>query len=176
MAKDWILSFSISPFNEYSGLISFRIDWVDLLAVQGTLKSLLQHHSPKASILQHSDFFIVELPHAYLITGKTIALTRWTFFCKVMSLLFNMLSRFVVFFLPRSKSFNFIGAVTVHSGFGAQKIKSVTASIVSPSICHEVMGLDAMILVVCKLSFKLFFSLPLSLSSRGFSVPFCFLL
>ena len=101
--KDWVLSFSISLFNEYSGLISFRIDWFDFLAVQGTLKTLLQHHSSKASILRHSDFFIVQLPHPYLTTRKTIALTRWTFVGKVMSLLFNMLSRFIIAFLPRSK-------------------------------------------------------------------------
>ena len=98
----WSFSFSISPSNEYSGLISFRIDWVDLLAGQGTLKSLLQHHSSKASILQHSAFFIVQLLHPYMATGKTIALTRWTFVGKVMSLLFNMLSRLVITFLPRS--------------------------------------------------------------------------
>ena len=96
-------SFSISPSNEYSGLISFRINWLDLLAVQWTLKSLLQCHSSKASILQHSSFFIVQLSHLYMTTGKTIALTRWTFVGKVMSLLFNMLSRFVMAFLPRSK-------------------------------------------------------------------------
>ena len=99
--KDW--KFSISPSNEYSGLISFRIDWLDLLAVQGTLKSLLQHHSFKASILQHSAFFIVQLSHQYMTTGKTIALTRWTFVDKVMSLLFNMLSSSVITFLLRSK-------------------------------------------------------------------------
>ena len=93
----------ISPSNEYSGLISFRMDWLDLLAVQGTLKSLLQHHSSKASILQHSAFYLVQLSHPYVITGKTIALTRWTFVGKVMSLLFNMLSRLVIAFLPRSK-------------------------------------------------------------------------
>ena len=96
-------SFSITPSNEYSGLISFRIDWFDLLAVQGTLKSLLQHHSSKAPILQCSVFFIVQLSHPYMTTGKTIALTRWTFVGKVMSLLFNMLSRLVIDFLPRSK-------------------------------------------------------------------------
>ena len=96
-------SFSISPSNEYSGLISFRMDWLDLLAVQGTLKSLLQHHSSKASILRCSVFFIVQLSHPYMTTGKTIALTRWTFVDKVMSLLFNMLSRLVITFLPRSK-------------------------------------------------------------------------
>ena len=101
--KYWSFSFSISPSNEYSGLISFRIDWLDLLAVQGTLKSLLQHHSSKASILQCSFFFIVQLSHPCMTTGKTRALTRWTFVGKVMSLLFNMLSRLVITFLPKSK-------------------------------------------------------------------------
>ena len=101
--KYWSFSFSISPSNEYSGLISFRMDWIGLLAVQGTLKSLLQYHSSKASILQHSAFFIVQLSHTYMTTGKNIALTRWTFVGKVMSLLFNMLSRMVITFLPRSK-------------------------------------------------------------------------
>ena len=101
--KYWRFSFNISPSNEYSELISFRMDWLDLLAVQGTLKSLLQHHSSKASILQCSAFFIVQLSHPYTTTGKTIALTRWTFVGKVMSLLFNMLSRLVITFLPRSK-------------------------------------------------------------------------
>ena len=99
----WSFSFNISPSNEYTGLISFRIDWLDLLAVQGTLKSLLQHHSSKGSILWHSAFFIVQLSHPYMTTGKTIALTRWTFVGKVMSLLFNMLSRLVINFLLRSK-------------------------------------------------------------------------
>ena len=102
--KYWSSSFSISPSNEYSGLISLRMDWLDLLAVQGTLKSLLQHHSSKASILQHSAFFIVQLSHSYMATRKTIALTRWTFVGKEMSLLFNILSRLVITFLPRSKS------------------------------------------------------------------------
>ena len=101
--KDWRFSFSISPSNEYSGLISFRNDWFDLLAVQGTLKRLLQHHSSKASILRRSAFFIVQLSHPYMTTGKTVALTRWTFVGKVMSLLFNMLSRLVIAFLPRNK-------------------------------------------------------------------------
>ena len=101
--KYWSFSFSISPSNEYSGLISFRMDWLDLLAVQGTLKSLLQDHSSKASILWHSVFFIVQLSHPYMTTGKTIALTRWTFVGKLMSLIFNMLSRLVITFLPRSK-------------------------------------------------------------------------
>ena len=101
--KYWRFRFSISPSNEYSGLISFRMDWLDLFAVQGTLKSLLQHHSSKASILQLSAFFIVQLSHPYMTTGKTIALTRWTFVGKVMSLLFDMLSRLIITFLPRSK-------------------------------------------------------------------------
>ena len=101
--KYWSFSFNISPFNEHAGLMSFRIDWLDLLAVQGTLKSLLQHHSSKASILPHSSFFMVQLSHPYMTTGKTIALTRWTFVGKVMSLLLNMLSRLVITFLPRNK-------------------------------------------------------------------------
>ena len=101
--KYWSFSFSISPSNEHPGLISFMMDWLDLLAVQGTLKSLLQHYSSKASILQRSAFFTVQLSHPYMTTGKTIALTRWTFVGKVMSLLFNMLSRLVITFLPRSK-------------------------------------------------------------------------
>ena len=101
--KYWSFSFNISPFNEHPGLISFRIDWLDLLVVQGTLKSLLQHHSSKASLLQCSAFFILQLSHPYMTMGKTIALTRWIFVGKVMSLLFNMLSRLVITFLPRSK-------------------------------------------------------------------------
>ena len=109
--KYWRFSFSISPSNEYSGLISFRMDWLDLLADQGTLKSLLQHHSSKASILQCSAFFIVQLSHPYMTTGKIIALTRRTFVGKVMSLLFNMLSRLVITFLSRSKCLNFVAAV-----------------------------------------------------------------
>ena len=131
--------------NEYSGLISFRIDWFDLLAVQGTLKSLLQHHSSKVLILQHSAFFIVQLSHPYMITGKTIALTRWTFVSKVISLLFNMLSRLVITFLLRSKHL-FISWLQSPSAVILEppKIKSAT---VSPSICHEVMGPDAMMLV-----------------------------
>ena len=102
--KYWSFSLSISPSNEHSGLLSFRMDWLDLLAVQGTLKSLLQHHSSKPSILQHSTFFTVQLSHPYMTTGKAIALIRWTFVGKVISLLFNMLSRLVITFLPRSKS------------------------------------------------------------------------
>ena len=113
-------SFSIICFNEYSGLISFRINWFDLLAVQGPLRSLLQS---KALILRYSAFFMVQLSHPYMTTGKTIALMIWTFFGKVMSLLFNTLSWFVIAFLPRSKSFNFVIAVTIHSDFGAQENK-----------------------------------------------------
>ena len=120
--KDCSFSFSINPSNEYSRLISFRIDWSDLLAVQGTLKGLLQHHSSKASILEHSAFFMVQLSHPYMTTGKTKALSRRTFVGKVMSLLFNMLSRLVKTFLPRSKHlFNFMAAVTICSDFGAPK-------------------------------------------------------
>ena len=124
--KYWSFSFNISSSNEYPGLISFRMGWLDLLAVQGTLKSLLQHHSSKASIRWHSAFFIVQLSHPYMTTGKTIALTRWTFVDKVMSLLFNMLSRLVITFLPRSKrlliTINLI-AFSICSDFGAQKNK-----------------------------------------------------
>ena len=116
----WSFSFNISPSSEHSGLISFMMDWLDLLAVQGTLKSFLQHHSSKALILQCSAFFIVQLSPPYITTGKTIALTRWTFVSKVMSLLFNMLSRLVITFLPRRKSFNFMAAVTICSDFGAK--------------------------------------------------------
>ena len=132
--KYWSFSFSISPSNEYSGLISFRMDWLDL-EVQGNLKSLLQHHSSKASILQCSAFFMVQLSHLYMTTGKTIALTRQTFVGKVMSLLFSKLSRLVIAFLPRSKRFliswlQSTSAVILEP----KKIKSVTVSIVSPSI------------------------------------------
>ena len=121
--KYWSFSFNISPSNEHSGLISFRMGWLDLLSVQGTLKSLLQHHSSKASILQHSTFFIVQLSHPHMTTGKTIAWTRWTFVDKVMSLLFNMLFRLVIASCPRSKYLNFIAAVTICSDFGAEKNK-----------------------------------------------------
>ena len=149
--KYW--SFSISPSNEYSGLISFKIDWFDLLAVQGTLKGLLQHHSTKASILCHSAFFMVQLLHTYMTTEKTIALTRWTFVGKVMSLLFNMLSRFFKAFLPRSKCL-LISWLQSSSAviLEPKKMKSVTVSIVFPSICHEVMGPDVMILLFLMLS------------------------
>ena len=144
-AKYWSFSFSISPSKEIPGLISFRIDWLDLVAVQGTLKSLLQHHSSKPSIIRHSAFFTVQLSHPYMTTGKTIALTRRTFVGKVMSLLFNMLSRLVITFLPRSKHL-FISWLQSPSAVILEppKIKSDT---VSPSICHEVMGPDAMIFV-----------------------------
>ena len=121
--KYWSFSFSISPSNEHSGLISFKIDWFDLLAVQGTLKSLLQYHSSKASILQCSAFFIVQFSHPYMTTGKTIALTRWIFVGKITSLLFNMLSRLVIAFLPRSKCLNFMAAITICSDFGAPQNK-----------------------------------------------------
>ena len=124
------------------------MDWLDLLVVQGTLKSLLQHHSSKASILGHSAFFIVQLSHPYMTTGKTVALTRWTFVGKVMFLLFNRLSRFVIIFLPRGKHLliSWLQSPSVVI-LEPQNIKSVTVSIVSPSICHEVMGPDAMIFV-----------------------------
>ena len=123
------------------------MDCLDLLAVQGTLKSLLQYHSSKESILRHSTFFIVQISHPYMTNGKTIALTRGTYVGKVMSLLFNMLSRLVISFLLRSKRLNFIASVTICSDFGAQKLKFVTLSTVSPSISNEMMGPDAMILV-----------------------------
>ena len=143
--KYWSFNYSISPSNEYSGLISFRIDWFDLLAVQETLKSLLQHHSLKASILQCSAFFIVQLSHPYMTTGKTIALTRWTFVGKVMSLLLNMLSRLVITFLQRSNRLliSWLQSPSVVI-LEPRKIKSDT---VSPSISHEVVGPDAMIFV-----------------------------
>ena len=124
--KYWSCSFSISPSNEYSGLISFRMNWLDLLAVQGSLKSLLQHHSSEASILWRSAFFMVQLSHLYVTTGKTIALSRRTFVGKVMSLLFNVPSRLVIAFLPRSKQLNFMAAVTICSDFGAQENKSLS--------------------------------------------------
>ena len=146
--KYWSFSFSIIPSNEHPGLIFFRMDWLDLLAVQGTLKSLLQHHSSKASVLQRSAFFTVQLSHPYMTTGKTIPLTRWTFVGKVISLLFNMLPRLVITFLPRSKRL-LISRLQSTSAVILEppKIKSDTVSTVSPSICHEVMRPDAMILV-----------------------------
>ena len=136
--KYWSFSFSIITSKEIPGLI-FRMDWLDLLAVQGTLKSLLQHHSSKASILQHSAFLIVQLSHPYMTTGKSIALTRRTFVGKVISLLLNMLSRLVITFLPRSKRLLISWLQSPSEVFlEPRKIKSATVSTVSPSICHEV--------------------------------------
>jgi len=142
--KYWSFCFNISASNEHAGLISFRLEWLDLLEVQETVQSLLQHCSSKASILWCSAFFIVQQSHLYIHTGKTIALIRWTFVDKVMSLLFNMLSRLVITFLPRSKRL-LISWLQSPSAviLEPRKIKSAT---VSPSICHEVLGLDAMIL------------------------------
>ena len=137
--KYWSFSFNISPYKEHPGLISFRMDWLDLLAGQGTLKSLLQHHSSKASILQRSVFFTVQLSHPYMTPGKTIALTKWTFVGKVMSLLFNMLSRLVITSLSRSKRV-LISLLKSPSAVILEppKIKSDTVSTISPSISHEV--------------------------------------
>ena len=169
--KYWSCRFSISPSNEYSGLISFRMDWLDLLAVQGTPKNLLQHHSSKASILQCSAFFMVHLSHPYMTTGKTTVLTWWTFVGKVMSLLFDRLSRLVIAFLPRSKCLLVSWLQSPHTVIlEPKKIKSVTVSIVSSSIYHKVMGPDALILVFWMLSFKLAFSLSsFTLISKLFS-------
>ena len=168
--KYW--SYSFSPSNEYSGLISFKIDWFVLFAVQGTLKSLLQHHTSKASILQCSAFFVVQLSHPYMTTGKTIAVTMQTFVGKWCFCFFNTLSRFVIAFLPKSKWILISwllswSAVTLEH----KKIKSVTVSSFSPFICHEVRGLDAMIFIFeCWVLTQLFHS-PLSRSSRGSLVP-----
>ena len=153
--RHWSFSFNISPSNEHSALLSFRMDWLELLAFRGPLKSLLQHYRSKAPILWCSAFFIVQLSHPYMTTGKTIAVTRQIFVDKVMSLLFNMLSRLVITFLPRSKHLLILwlqlsSAVILEP----TKIKSVTISIASPFICHQVMGPDAMILVFWTLSFK----------------------
>ena len=142
--KCWSFSFNISPSNEHPGLISFRMDWLDLLAVQGTLKSLFQYHSSKASILQCSAFFIVQLSHPYMTTGKTIALTRHTFVGKVMSRLFNMLSRLVITFLPRSKRL-FISWLQSPSAAILEPRKIVCHYFHCLPISHEVMGPDAMI-------------------------------
>ena len=149
--KYWSLSFIISPSSEHPGLISCRMDWLDLLAVQGTLKSPIQHYRSKALIFWHSAFFIVQLSHPYMTAGKTIALIRRTFFDKVMSLLFNMLSRLVITFLPSSKCL-LISWLQSPSAVILEppKIKSATVSTASPSICREVMGPDAMILVYIK--------------------------
>ena len=170
--KYWRFSFSISPSNEYSRLISFRMDRLDLLEVQGTLKSLLQHHSSKASILRCSTSFMVQLSHPYMTTRKTIALTRQTFVGKVMSLLFNMLSRLVIAFLPRSKHL-LISWLQSSSAVILEPKKIVSHCF--PRYLPGVMGPDSMILVFRMLSFKPTFHSPLSLSSRGSSVPLCFL-
>ena len=140
----WRISFNICPSNEHPGLISFKMDWLDLLVVQRTLKSFLQHHSSKTSILWRSAFFMVQFSHPYMTTGKTIALMRWTFVGKVMSLLFNMLSQLVVTSPSRSKCL-LISWLQSPSAVILEppKIKSATVSTSSPSICHEVMGLDA---------------------------------
>ena len=153
--KYWSVSFSISPSSECSGLISFRIDWFDFLAVQGALKSLLQHYSSKTSMFQHSAFFMVQISHPYMSTGKTIGLTRQNFGGNVMSLLFNILCRFVITFLSRSKSLLIWWLQSPSTVIlELKKIKFVTVSIVSPSICLEVMGPEGMIFIFWKLSFK----------------------
>ena len=162
LAKYWSFCFRISPSNEYLGLISFMIDWFDLLAVQGTLKSLLQHWNLKASVLWCSSFFVVQLSNLYTTTGKNIALTRQTFVGKVKSLLFNILSRFVIAFLPRSKNLliswlQSLSALILEP----KKRKSVSSSTFPLSICHDKIRTDAMILVFWMLSFKPTFSLPL---------------
>ena len=158
--KYWSFNFGISPSNEYLELISFRMDSFDLLAIQGTLRSLHQHHSSKASILRCSAFYMVQLSHPCVTAGKPIALTRQTFVSKVMSLLFNMLSRCIIAFLPRSKHL-LISRLKSPSTviLEPKKIKSDTVSIVSPCICHEVMGQDAMICIFWNLNFKPAFSL-----------------
>ena len=175
--KYWSFSFCISPSNDYSALISFRIDWLDLLAVLGTHKSLLQHYNSKASILRCSAFFITQLSHPYITTGKTIALTRWTFVGKVMSLLFNKLFRLVIAFLPRSKHL-LISWLQSPSAviLEPKKINSVTVSTISPSICHEVMGPDAMILVFWMLTFKPVFSISFHFHQEAlqFLLAFCY--
>ena len=158
--KYWSFSFNISPSSEYSELLSFRMNWLDHLAIQWTLKSLFQHHSSKASILWQSAFFIVQLSHPYMTTGKTIALTIRAFVGKILSLVFNMLSRLVITFLPKSKHL-LISWVQSPSAVILEppKIQSVIVCTVSPSICHEMMGPDAMILVFLMLSFKPTFAL-----------------
>ena len=151
--KHWSFNFSISPSNKYSGLIFIKIDWFDFLAFQGTRKSILQHHSLKTSVLRRSAFFTVQLSHPYMTTGKTIALTRWTFVGQVLSLLFNAQSSFVSAFLPRSC--HFLSSWLRLPSVEPKKRKSVTTSTYSPSICHAVIGPDVMILVflVCLLLF-----------------------
>ena len=174
--KYWSFSFSITPSKEHPGPISFTMDWLDLFAVQRTLKTLLQHRRSKASILRGSVFFTVQHSHPLMTTGKTIALTRPTYVGKVTSLLLNMLSRLVIIFLPRSKHpliswLQSPSAVTLE----LKKRKSDTLSTVSLSISHEVMGPHAMIFVFWMLSFNQLFHSPLSLSSKGSLVPFHFL-
>ena len=172
--KYWKFSFCISPSGEYSGLISFRMDWLDFFEVQGTLKSLHQHHSSKASILQCSTF-TVQLWHPYMTIGKTIALTRWTFIGRVKSLIFNMLSRFVITFLSRSKHLLilWLRSPSIVTWSPPSKISHCFHFFL---ICHEVMGPDAMILVFeCWVLSQLFHS-PLSPSSRGSLVPLHFLI
>ena len=172
--KYW--SFSISPSNEYSGLISFRINWFDFLSVQGILKNLVQQHTLKASILQRSAFFMVQLSQPDMTTGKTTALTRWILVSKVMSLLFNTPSRFVIAFLLRSKLLliSWLQSPTIMI-LEPKKIKSVTVSIVSLSICHEVIGLDAIILVFWMPGFKaaLFILLFQLQEALSFFFAFC---
>ena len=176
--KYWSFSFSSSPSSDYSGRISFRIDWFDLITVQGTLKSLLQHHSSKASIFWWSAFFMVQTSHPYMPTGKkTITLTIWTVVGRVILVeLFNMLSRLVTAFLSRSKHLQISSLQSPPAVIlQAKKIKSITVSIVSPSICHEVMGLGTRIFISWMLSFKSAFSFSLSPSPRRYLVPLCFL-
>ena len=171
----WSFSFNISPSNGHPGLIFFRMYCLDLLAVQGTLKSLLQHLSSKASIFWRLTSLTAQLSHPHMTTGKTIALTRWTFVCKVMSLLFNMLSRLVITFLPRSKRL-LISWLQSPSAVILEppKIKSATVSTVFPSICHEGTGCHDLCLLNVRVLSQLFHS-PLSLSLRGSSVPLLFL-
>ena len=167
--KYWSFSFSIIPSKEHPGLISFMMDWLDLLAVQGTLKSLLQHHSSKASIFLCSAFLIVQLSHPYMTIGKTIVWLDRPLLAKLMSLLFNMLSRLVIAFLPRSKC---LLISWLQSSFAVilepKKIKSLTVSIVSPSTCHEVMGPDAMIFVFWMLNFMTALSLSYFICIKRF--------
>ena len=176
--KNWSFSFSISPSNEYSGLTSFRMDWLDLLAVQETLKSLLQHHNSKASILWHSDFFIAQLSHPYMTTGNTIALTSQTFFGKVISLLFNMLSRLVMAFLPRSKR-PWISWLQSPSAV-ILELKKKKKSISLFPLFSYIFAMKWWDQMPWSLSFKRWvlsqvFHSPLSFSSRGSLVLLCFL-
>ena len=173
--KYWSFSFSVSPSNECSVLISFMIDWLDLFAVQETLKSLLQHHSSKAWILRHPAFFMVQLSYLYMTARKTIDLTIYTFVGKVMSLLFNILSRFVISFLPKSKRLNFVTAGTICSDSGAQENEIQHRFHWLHIYLHEMMGLDAIIFIFWMLSFNQLFHSPLSPSSRDTLVSLHFL-